>query len=290
MSQRTAAAFPQLSRATIRRRMKDIAVVSHQPLAGQIAWSAAKHSQTASHIAFSASVAALALRAFTSGSGIANAMHTLVRPGKPIPPGASAIHHLIDEDAQSAPQLAEVIDRFKGADFHVAHNCAFGQSFFSAQGVELGPWICTYKCALRVWPELEGHGNQELRYALGRATPCPGFDRSTISPHRAAFDIVVSAAIFEELIKHARWSELVQWSSEPPLHTRIHFGKYRGRRYDDIAATDPDYLQWIIEKSELDEGVKHSHAALAGSCSRYVTVATYEDRSKPDTQNFRQST
>jgi exodeoxyribonuclease X len=153
-----------------------------------------------------------------------------------------------------------VIDRFKGADFYVAHNSEFERSSFAAQGVELGPWICTYKCALplRVWPELEGHSNQELRYALGRATPFPGFERSSISPHRAAFDVVVTAAIFDELIKKARWSELVQWSTEPAPHTRFHFGKYRGKRYDDIAASDPEYLQWIVEKSELEEGIKHS--------------------------------
>jgi hypothetical protein len=69
-------------------------------------------------------------------------------------------------------------------------------------------------CALRVWPDFEGHSNQELRYALGRATPFPGYERQLISPHRAAFDVVVTAAIFEELIKKARWSELVQWSAE----------------------------------------------------------------------------
>ena len=192
------------------------------------------------------------------GGGITNAMDTLVRPGKPIPPGASAIHHLVDEDVQNAPLLSNVIARFKGADAYVAHNAAFEQSFFAAQGIDLGPWICTYKCALRVWPDLDGHSNQELRYALGRATPFPGFDRSIISPHRAAFDVIVTAAIFEELIKHARWSELVQWSGEPALYTRFHFGKYRGKRYDEIAATDPDYLRWIVEKSELEEGVKHS--------------------------------
>ena len=44
------------------------------------------------------------------GGGITNAMDTLVRPGKPIPPGASAIHHIIDEDVQDAPPLSEVID------------------------------------------------------------------------------------------------------------------------------------------------------------------------------------
>jgi exodeoxyribonuclease X len=190
--------------------------------------------------------------------GITNAMDTLVRPGKPIPPGASAVHHLVDEDVKNAPLLADVIDRFKGADFYVAHNCEFEHSFFAAQGIELGPWICTYKCALRVWPELDGHSNQELRYALGRATPFPGFDRSAISPHRAVFDVIVTAAILEELIKRARWSDLVQWSREPALHTRFHFGKYRGKQYSEVAASDPDYLQWIIEKSELEEGIKHS--------------------------------
>jgi DNA polymerase III epsilon subunit-like protein len=35
------------------------------------------------------------------GGGITNAMGTLVRPGKPIPPGASAIHHIIDEDLRA---------------------------------------------------------------------------------------------------------------------------------------------------------------------------------------------
>jgi len=168
------------------------------------------------------------------------------------------VHHLIDADVENAPILSEVIDRFRGADYYVAHNCEFERSFFAAQGVELGPWICTYKCALRVWPELDGHSNQELRYALGRATPFPGFDRSTISPHRAAFDVVVTAAIFEELIKHARWSELVRWSAEPALYTKFHFGKYRGQRYDAIAASDPDYLRWIVDKSELEASIKHS--------------------------------
>jgi exodeoxyribonuclease X len=192
------------------------------------------------------------------GGGVSNPMHTLVRPSKPIPPGASAIHHIVDEDVRNAPVLAEVAGRFRGADVYVAHNCEFERSFFAAQGIELGPWVCTYKCALRVWPHFDGHSNQELRYALGRATPFPGFERGSIAPHRAAFDVIVTAAIFEELIKVARWSELVQWSAEPALYTRFHFGKYRGRSYAEVAATDADYLQWIIEKSELEAAIKHS--------------------------------
>jgi exodeoxyribonuclease X len=192
------------------------------------------------------------------GGGVTNAMDSLVRPNRPIPPAASAVHHIVDEDVKDAPPLAEVIGRFKGADYYVAHNCDFEQRFFAAQRIALGPWICTYKCSLRVWPDLVGHSNQELRYALGRATPFPGFERGSIAPHRAMYDVIVTAAILEELIKAARWADLVQWSREPALHTRFHFGKYRGKRYDEVAHSDPSYLDWIIERSDLEEAIKHS--------------------------------
>jgi hypothetical protein len=80
---------------------------------------------------------------------------------------------------------------------------------------------------------------------------------SAVTPTLTASDVIITDAVFEELIKRPRWSELVQWSSEPALHTRIHFGKYRGRRYDETAASDPDYLRWIVEKSQLEEGIKY---------------------------------
>lgn len=194
------------------------------------------------------------------GGGITNAIDTLVRANRPIPPAASAVHHIIDDDTQEAPLLADVIDRFRGADFYVAHNCSFEQSFFEANGIELGPWICTYKCALRAWPDFDGHSNQRLRYELGRALPFAGLDRRAIAPHRAASDVIVTAAVLEELFKVAPWGQLLQWSDEPPLYTRFHFGRYRGSRFDLIAANDPDYLRWIIERSDLEDGVKHSAA------------------------------
>jgi Exodeoxyribonuclease X-like C-terminal len=52
------------------------------------------------------------------------------------------------------------------------------------------------------------------------------------------------------------------------LDTKFPFGKYRGKRYDEIAATDPSYLQWIVEKSELEDGIKHSARHSASFCGR----------------------
>jgi len=186
--------------------------------------------------------------------GVSNSQETLVRPTIAVPPESSAGHHLIDADLANAPPLEQVIDRFKGADAYVAHNCSFEQSFL---GKYLGEttWICTYKCALRVWPDLISHSNQALRYTLGLVNP-HGIDRKSLNPHRALSDAIVTSAIFNELLKQAKWSELVQWSSEPPLLTVFGFGKHRGQRFD---AVPRDYLEWIASgQNDLREDVKFS--------------------------------
>jgi exodeoxyribonuclease X len=185
---------------------------------------------------------------------ISNRQSTLVRPGIPIPPEASAVHHLIDEDLVGAPPLMDVVELFRGADAYVAHNANFERSFL---GPLLGEaqWVCTYRCALRIWPNLPAHSNQALRYRLGFVHPF-GIDRHTLSPHRALSDAIVTAAVFSEVIKHASWPELVQWSSEPALLSVLRFGKHRGERYD---AVPEDYLRWIVEgQNELSEDVRFS--------------------------------
>jgi exodeoxyribonuclease X len=188
------------------------------------------------------------------GGGITNAMQTFVAPGRPIPAGASAVHHIVDEDVAGAPSLAEAIERFRGADAYVAHKAEFERGFLVFNGIDYAPWVCTFKCALRAWPEFEAHNNQFLRYQLGLASPF-GIARDQISPHRAASDVIVTAAILEKLLAEVPWSQLIMWSNDPALYTRFHFGKYRGQRYD---AVDPSYLQWIIDKSDLEADVKFS--------------------------------
>jgi exodeoxyribonuclease X len=185
---------------------------------------------------------------------IANRQSTLVRPGIPVPPEASAVHHLIDEDLAGSPPLMDVVGMFRGADAYVAHNADFERSFL---GPLLGEanWVCTYKTALRLWPALLSHSNQALRYRLGFANPF-GIDRHTVSQHRALSDAIVTAAVFTELIKHAPWSDLVRWSNEPALLSVVRFGKHRGERFD---AVPEDYLRWIVEgQNELGGDVKAS--------------------------------
>lgn len=187
------------------------------------------------------------------GGGIENPMQTFVAPGHPIPAVASAVHHIMDADVAGAPTLADAVAPFLGADAYIAHNAEFERSFLEAVGIA-GPWVCTYKCALRIWPDADGHSNQALRYMLLLANPF-GYPREKILPHRASSDVIVTAAIFEQMLAVASWSDLLQWSSEPALHTRLSFGKHRGQRYD---AVDPSYLEWMVGQATMDEGAKFS--------------------------------
>jgi exodeoxyribonuclease X len=82
----------------------------------------------------------------------------LVRPPVPIPPQASAIHQITDDDVSRCPGLEEVlpfnldVDQGAGVDVFVAHHWAFEAQWL---GIHLQgrPAICTYKAVLRLWPQ-----------------------------------------------------------------------------------------------------------------------------------------
>lgn len=183
------------------------------------------------------------------------AVDTLVNPGRPIPPEASAVHGIIDEDVAGAPSAEAVLAQAAGSDWYVAHNAAFEQGWLAGLG---GEWICTMKCALRVWgdnPEFPGAGNQALRYWLGLLAPL-GVPREGIVPHRALGDVLVTGAIFFELLRVAPFPQLARWSSEPAVYPRLTFGKHRGML---VAEAPADYLQWLATgKHDMDDDWRHT--------------------------------
>lgn len=184
---------------------------------------------------------------------IENERETFVATRTEIPPAASAVHHIVAADLVGAPELRDVIHDFSGASAFVAHNCSFERSFLDAHFGD-AKWVCTYRCALRIWPNAPGHSNQVLRYWLGLLTPF-GRERDAIAPHRALSDVIVTAAIFGEMARLATWAQMLEWSSQPPLMTWFTFGKHKGERFAEVGL---DYLDWIVHKSDLDEGAKFS--------------------------------
>lgn len=74
---------------------------------------------------------------------------SLINPGIPIPPEASAIHHLIAEDLTDAPTWAEVKPKILAMEFDVivAHNAPFDMGFMAHDGgaPKGKPVICTWR-------------------------------------------------------------------------------------------------------------------------------------------------
>lgn len=109
-------------------------------------------------------------------------------------------------------------------------------------------WICTFKCALRLWPDAPSHSNQALRYWLDPV----GLDRAIASrSHRALPDAYVTAFLLREMLREATVEQLVAWTREPALLTKIAFGKHRGKRWAEV---DAGFLRWILTK-DFDEDV-----------------------------------
>lgn len=187
-----------------------------------------------------------------------NPLETFCKISKPMPAQASAVHHIIDADLMGAPGIEEALVPFVEHDdaelVFVAHNADFDRGFLKPY-LRSQRWICTYKVALRLFPDLPSHSNQFLRYHFGYVTP---FGIERVSPHRAISDCYVTGVVFLELMRHTTFQQMLAWSDEPPLKSRITFGtKHKGLRYDD-PEVPTSYLRWIINESSLDEATKFS--------------------------------
>jgi len=157
----------------------------------------------------------------------------LVNPGRPIPAEASAIHHLRDCDVVDAvPPDVACAEVAKAGDYYVAHNAAFDPQFFGGGDK---PWIDTWKCALRVWPDAPSHKLQVLRYWL-KFDDNPQFDRTCSEPaHRAGADAYCCAFLLVELLNASTVEQLVKWSSGPALLVTCYMNKHRNKRWRDVA-------------------------------------------------------
>lgn len=152
-----------------------------------------------------------------------------VNPGRPISPATMAIHHIRDEEVQGAPYwkaIAPAVLRPEGGVLALAaHRAAFEQRYCTPALSGGAAWICTWKCALRLWPDLQSHSNQMLRY---QRMP-HGLDHATGLPaHRAMPDAYVTAHHLRDQLNAASLEQLLAWSAEPGLLPRVPRGPHRG--------------------------------------------------------------
>ena len=173
----------------------------------------------------------------------------LVNPGRPMSPDTLAVHHILDSQVADAPfwrAVAPTVLRPEGGVALAAHRAAFEQRYCRPGLTGGAGWICTWKCALRLWPTLQRFSNQMLRY-LRR--PEGLVHERGLPAHRAGPDAYVTAHHLRDMLNEAGVTQLLTWSQEPGLLPRVPAGPMRGRPWSQL---DDDALQAFAGERDVD--------------------------------------
>jgi len=160
----------------------------------------------------------------------------LINPGRLIPAVTMAVHHIVDADVVAAPFWSEVASQILRPEGGVlalaAHSAAFEQRFCTPALTGGARWICTWKCALRLYPDSPRFSNQVLRYWRMPE----GLDREIGLPvHRAFSDAYVTAHLLRDMLNSTSLEQLLVWSAEPGLLPRVPAGAHRGLSWGELA-------------------------------------------------------
>lgn len=170
------------------------------------------------------------------------------------PPEVRAIHHITVADTADcqpydSPSMLEASDNCAAL---AAHNMEFENRWLEADG--LIPLICTYKAALRVWPDAPSHSNGALRYWLEDQGLIAPDHELTMPPHRAGPDAYVTAHILKALLATgATGRDMVAWTKEPRLLPKCPLGKFRGMPWSEVEA---GFLGWMLRQPTMEDDLK----------------------------------
>jgi exodeoxyribonuclease X len=182
----------------------------------------------------------------------------LIDPKILIPPTASAIHHLTNEDVSGARTFAEVAtDVLAFAGEHgiplCSHYARFDRQWW--QPIQL----CTWRLAVWFMPEAPDHGLQALRY-FGKLDKNPGFERwNAWPPHRAKADAYLCAQLLGRFLNHGMTvEEAMKISAHPALLPRFTFGQHAGKPIEEVPTS---YLTWIVSPRGISDNEDVTYTA-----------------------------
>lgn len=179
--------------------------------------------------------------------GIAGSTLCTVRS---MPPDVRAVHHISKEECDPFPPFEASMLGMGDVDCLAAHNADFELKFFRPEK----PVICTYKTALRIWPDAPGHGNGTLRYWLQDKGLIEPVHEYTMPPHRAGPDAYVTAHILIALLNAGvTGREMVAWTKEPAVLPTCPIGKFRGKPWSEV---ETGFLDWMTRQATMEADLK----------------------------------
>lgn len=176
----------------------------------------------------------------------------LVNPGSPIPPEATAIHHITDEMVANAPSFNVIVNEFcefcEGDVVLIAHNNdAFDYHFLNAEfkrcGLSLPAWkfFDTLKWARRYRCDLPRHTLQFLREV---------YDIGANNAHRALDDVIILYQVFKHMTDDLLLDDVYALINRPKEIHHMPFGKHQGISLKNLPK---DYLRWLSGSGAFDK-------------------------------------
>lgn len=205
-----------------------------------------------------------------NADGSRESWQTLVNPGMPIPPEATAVHGITDADVADAPVLEEVaaalLEQLDGCDLSGFNLLRFDIPFLTEELFRVGVnWDSSRARVIdvqRIYHQMEPRNlSAALKFYCGRTHE---------GAHDALADVEATADVL--LAQLERYSDLPQDVDQlghlsgdrnrPPDaagklqfdadgNIGLSFGKYKGWTLENVGRNDPGYLQWLMTKAEL---------------------------------------
>jgi len=185
----------------------------------------------------------------------------LYKPPIPIPPEASAVHHItnkmvIDKKAfKESGEYGKIKILLESPDsIMVAHNNKFDSEIIKNEGIIPANTICTLRVARALDKNnvIPQYRLQYLRYYLDIEIEAEA--------HDALGDVLVLEKLYERLLdkimkedilsEEKAIEKMIDISSRPSLMNMFNFGKYNGKTVEEVSNIDRGYLDWMLTQKE----------------------------------------
>jgi DNA polymerase-3 subunit epsilon/exodeoxyribonuclease X len=219
---------------------------------------------------------------------------------KLIHPEAMATHGIRNEDIEGKPNFidsnfwARIQELNSSNSYLVAHNLPFDLGKLEFYGFRANiKLIDTLQCAKHLFElgerlgeyeyELPNYKLQTFRYILfSKRDEEIEANRFNIElkAHSALSDVVILKMFFNELAKRVEGANkeeilenLVELTKKPVLIKQFNFGKYKGKKIEDVLSIDRGYLEWLYndmkKKKSANESVDEN---IFGTLKHYLEI------------------